>query len=78
MYAYFSSKYIVVLAAKVIPNCKVTLGGEKLEPVNAFGATQEIKAVEEISVDAANKVVTTPAYMYGDAPVHQVHFTSEA
>jgi len=65
-----------VLAAKVLGSSEPTLtlgntGSEEdwpyqgaIEAAKSFGAKMELKGVEEVCVDAENKIVTTPAYMY--------------
>ena len=40
--------------------------------INALGAQHENKKVTEAVVDAEHKIVTAPAYMYGDASIAQV------
>jgi len=73
-----------VLAAKIFPGCEVTLGSDKEEDgkwpfagacggAEAMGAKHVVKNVTEIHTDEANKIVTTPAYMCGTAPVHEIH-----
>ncbi len=70
-----------VLAAKVLgkaaggPGVSVTIGndGATAKAIAAMGATNIAKPVTEAHVDEARHVVTAPAYMYGEAPVHQVY-----
>ncbi len=38
-----------------------------------MGSTNVSKPVTEACVDEKNHLVTTPAYMYAEAPVHQVY-----
>ncbi|KAL6074993.1 Glutamine amidotransferase class 1 domain containing 3 [Balamuthia mandrillaris] len=64
-----------VLAAKVIPGVRVTLGrGNKNvnEAIAQMGGEAVEKNVDEVLVDEKNKVVTTPAYMFGDATPYEV------
>lgn len=69
-----------VLAARVLgsklggPGVTVTIGNDEgtASAIEAMGSTHENRPVTEACVDEANKVVTAPAYMYGDAPVHEV------
>lgn len=63
-----------VLAARVLPGVTVTLGAEGDAPaaVRAWGARHQIAPVDQCVVDASNKIVTAPAYMYGDANPWQV------
>lgn len=64
-----------VLAAKLIPGVRVTIGNDRetAKAIGAMGAVHVDCAVEDIVVDEANKVVTTPAYMLGPwtAAVHK-------
>lgn len=65
-----------ILAAKVLGSSGPTLtlgncGSEEdwpyqgaIEAAKSFGANMELKGVEEVCVDAENKIVTTPAFMY--------------
>jgi len=65
-----------ILAAKVLGSSAPTLtlgncGSEDdwpyqgaIEAAKSFGANMELKGVEEVCVDAQNKIVTTPAFMY--------------
>ncbi len=64
-----------VLAAKVLPGVKVTLGNDAgvAAAVEQMGSRHENHAVTEAAVDAEHRVATAPAYMYGDAPVHEVY-----
>jgi len=69
-----------VLAAKALgrakggPGVTVTLGDDRgvADAVASMGATHVNKPVTQAAVDEKAKVVTAPAYMYGEAPVHQV------
>ncbi|XP_045118306.1 glutamine amidotransferase-like class 1 domain-containing protein 3A, mitochondrial [Portunus trituberculatus] len=74
-----------VLAARVLGGSGVTLtlgqtddGSGKwpyagaIEAAKGMGATVVEKSVEEVVVDEANKVVTTPAYMY-NGKFHEIH-----
>ncbi|XP_063221310.1 ES1 protein homolog, mitochondrial-like [Bacillus rossius redtenbacheri] len=72
-----------VLAAKVIPGCTLTLGasgpeaGDKwphagaVDNVRPLGVNLELKRVNEVCVDANNRLVTTPAFMY-DGQFHEI------
>ena len=40
--------------------------------LQSFGANMELKNVDELCVDEANKLVSTPAYMCGTAKYHEV------
>lgn len=64
---------LVALALKDA-KIEVTLGEESgaAEQVRRMGHTHIVKKANEIHVDRANKIVTTPAYMYDDAPLHEV------
>lgn len=69
-----------VIAARVLgvkgggPGVGVTIGNDPqtAAAVHAMGATHIAKPVSEAFVDEKQRVVTAPAYMYGDAPVHEV------
>ena len=52
----------------------VTIGNDAgtAEKINKLGAQHENKDVTETVVDTENKIVTAPAYMYGDASIAQV------
>jgi len=72
-----------ILAAKVLGGSAPTLtlgncGDEKdwpyqgaIEAAKSFGANMELKGVEEVCVDADNKIVTTPAFMF-NGQFHQI------
>jgi enhancing lycopene biosynthesis protein 2 len=64
------------LVAKVLGAKKVrlTIGNDKetSQEIEKTGAVHEECAVDKCVVDTANKVVTTPAYMYDEAKPHQV------
>ena len=75
------------LAAKALARTttqpvEVTLGSDQESPawpfagtcgaVTAVGGTHVVKAKTEVHVDVANKLVTSPAYMSGDAKPHEV------
>eukprot|EP01112_Ceratiomyxa_fruticulosa_P011886 TRINITY_DN326_c0_g1_i2.p1 TRINITY_DN326_c0_g1~~TRINITY_DN326_c0_g1_i2.p1 ORF type:complete len:307 (-),score=60.48 TRINITY_DN326_c0_g1_i2:165-1085(-) len=64
-----------VIAAKLFPGVKVTVGAEDLDvggAVNKMGSTNVPVPVDEICVDDSHKIVTTPAYMV-NAPLHKIH-----
>lgn len=63
-----------VVAAKVFPGCKVTIGNDKdtAHVIEGLGCQHEVKSVTEVCIDNNKQIVTTPAYMYGEAPVHEV------
>lgn len=70
-----------VIGARVLgtknggPGCAVTIGDDDgtASAIEAMGSRNVAKAVTEAHVDEQNHVVSTPAYMYGDAPVHEVY-----
>lgn len=64
-----------VLAAKVLPGVKVTLGDDAgvAGAIHAMGSRHENHAVHEAAVDTDFRVATAPAYMYGEAPIHEVY-----
>jgi len=53
---------------------ELTLGaeGSAAEEIRKMGHTHFETKPNEIHVDEANKIVTTPAYMYDDAPINEV------
>jgi len=53
---------------------ELTLGadGEAAEEMRKLGHTHFVTKPNEIHIDRTNKIVTTPAYMYDDAPIHEV------
>ncbi|MCA9311694.1 MAG: isoprenoid biosynthesis glyoxalase ElbB [Phycisphaerales bacterium] len=63
-----------VLAAKVIPGCAVTIGQDAgvAGAIAAMGSRHVERPVTDAFTDEANRVVTAPAYMYGEAPIHEV------
>ena len=69
-----------VIAARVLgkgrggPGCTVTIGDDPgaAAAVSKMGSTNVVKAVTEAATDQNNRLVTSPAYMYGDATPHQV------
>jgi enhancing lycopene biosynthesis protein 2 len=70
-----------VIAAKVFgtnaggPGCSVTIGSDAdtAKAIEAMGSSHVERPVTEAHTDEANRIVTAPAYMYGDAPVHEVY-----
>lgn len=70
-----------VIAAKLLgtaaggPGARVTIGDDAgtAAAVQAMGSSNVVRRVAEACVDEANRLVTAPAYMYGDAPVHEVY-----
>jgi enhancing lycopene biosynthesis protein 2 len=69
-----------VLGARVLgtksggPGATVTIGddGATAKAIAEMGSRNIAKPVTEAHTDDANNLITAPAYMYGDAPVHQV------
>lgn len=63
-----------VIAAKVLRGCRVTIGSDSgtAEAIARMGSQNVEKGVTEAYVDESQNVVTSPAYMYGAAPVHEV------
>lgn len=74
-----------ILAARVLgtvgageggggPGVSVTIGNDPqtAAAIHAMGATHVAKPVSEAHVDERRRVVTAPAYMYGEAPIHEV------
>ena len=52
----------------------LTIGNDEgtAQSLNALGAQHENSPVTKAVLDHVNKIATAPAYMYGDAPIHQV------
>ena len=64
-----------VIAAKVLgQGVKLTIGEDPAtaEALKAMGARHEPRPVDDICVDETQKVVSAPAYMYGDARRPQI------
>jgi len=65
-----------VLIAKVLGGADVTVtvgsNAETISEIKKTGSHHEICDVTDYITDRANKVVTTPAYMYGQARPEQV------
>ncbi len=69
-----------VIAAKVLgreaggPGCSVTIGCDPgaAQAIESMGASHVELPVTQAHVDEANRLVTAPAYMYGDAKIHEV------
>ncbi len=55
--------------------CILTLGSkENSKLITDFGCQYQACLVEECVCDNDNKIVSTPAYMYGNATIQQVHY----
>ena len=65
---------LAVVTKRSGPKLKLTIGQdeETAKALTAMGATHEKAAVTEAVVDEEHRVVTAPAYMYGDASVAEV------
>jgi enhancing lycopene biosynthesis protein 2 len=65
-----------VLLAKVLGDQEITLtigkDPETAQEIQKTGAVHEYCPVDDYITDRANKIVTTPAYMYDDAEPHKV------
>ena len=71
-----------IVAAKVLGSkgVRMTLGSTaenfpyagSIEVATSFGADMKMANVHESCIDWSNKIVTTPAYMQGDAKPHEV------
>ena len=70
-----------VIAAKVLgkagggPGCEVTIGcdPDTAAALSTMGAKHVELPVTEAHIDQNNRLVTAPAYMYGEASIHEVH-----
>jgi len=68
------------IAARVLgtgaggPGCSVTIGDDTgaAKAIADMGSRNIAKPVTEANVDEKNNLITAPAYMYGDAPIHKV------
>ncbi|XP_030065895.1 glutamine amidotransferase-like class 1 domain-containing protein 3A, mitochondrial [Microcaecilia unicolor] len=70
-----------VLAAKIIPGCELTVGHDSecekwpyaktADAMKELGCKHVNKHVDEVHVDAKNKLVTTSAFMC-NAPIHEI------
>lgn len=67
-----------VFGASLAPT--VTIGNDPgaAQGIEALGAKHEQQPITGISVDQANKIVTAPCYMYGDARVSQIADNADA
>ncbi len=69
-----------VILAKVLgtssggTGCELTIGNDAgtAKAINAMGATHIEKPVTEAHADRTARIVTAPAYMYGEAAIHEV------
>jgi enhancing lycopene biosynthesis protein 2 len=69
-----------VIGARVLgtksggPGATVTIGNDQqtAAAIASWGARNHVQPVTGAQIDEGNKLVTSPAYMYGDAPVHEV------
>ncbi len=64
-----------VLGAKAGgPGCSVTIGDDPgtAQAIADMGSRNIARGVTEACIDEKNNLVTAPAYMYGDAPIHEV------
>jgi len=63
-----------ILAAATMPGVNLTLGetSDASNAAEALGAKHHERPVDDIVVDEAHRLVTAPAYMYGDAAIHKV------
>jgi len=74
-----------VIAAKIFPGCKITMGGntENDGEWPYAGAAQgvervlkadyQVKNMEEVCIDEENKLVTSAAFMNDKVPLHVIH-----
>jgi len=68
------------IAARVLgtarggPGCSITIGddADAAKAIAEMGSRNIVKPVTEALIDEKNNLITAPAYMYGDAPIHQV------
>jgi len=64
----------VVAKALAAAHPRVTIGDDAgtAKALEAMGAVHETCPVDRAVVDRKNRVATTPAYMYGDAPLRKI------
>ncbi len=62
-----------VILAKLIPDCKVTIGSDEatIKAIEFMGATHQATTHGEVLFDEKNKIITTPCYML-DANITQI------
>jgi len=55
-------------------NISLTIGNDKetLKEIEKTGSTHEVCSVDDFITDRENRIVSTPAYMYGEAKPHEV------
>lgn len=69
-----------VIGAKVLgtnaggPGATVTIGDDKdaAAAISSWGSSNAVQPVTNAQIDERNRLITAPAYMYGQAPVHEV------
>lgn len=63
-----------VIGAKVLKGSTVTIGDDQATAgaIRSWGSTNVVKPVTQAATDERHRLFTAPAYMYGDAPIHQV------
>eukprot|EP01129_Flabellula_baltica_P013722 TRINITY_DN6433_c0_g1_i1.p1 TRINITY_DN6433_c0_g1~~TRINITY_DN6433_c0_g1_i1.p1 ORF type:complete len:246 (+),score=72.34 TRINITY_DN6433_c0_g1_i1:29-766(+) len=63
-----------VIGAKVFPGCKVTIGNDEdtQKGIEDMGSKNVVRDVTDVEIDTENIIVSTPAYMYGNEPIHKV------
>lgn len=66
---------LAVITKSSGPRLKLTIGDDQgtAEALRALGAQHVDAPVTDIVIDADHRVVTAPAYMYGDAPLRDVN-----
>ena len=66
---------VLVAMSLKLNNLRVTVGDDKevMKALESIGVQSEVKTVTEICLDEENKIVSTPAYMYGDAKLHKIY-----
>lgn len=67
-----------ILAARVLgasTGCRLTIGGDPnvSKQIESMGAKHSVCLVDQIEVDEANLLFSTPAYMFSDATPHDVY-----
>jgi enhancing lycopene biosynthesis protein 2 len=62
------------ILALSLQSTELTVGAASAESaeIEKLGHTHVVRKANEMLVDTRNRIVTTPAYMYDDAPLHEV------
>lgn len=66
---------LAVITKSSGPQLKLTIGNDEgtAKALRSLGAQHIDAPVDDVVIDADHRVVTTPAYMYGDAPMRDIN-----